>query len=142
MYDFFDRSVAGQGRVEVGEEHAHGAGQAQSQEPRRRAEHSESVERSRRDADRRARPKIEGFVPDLDDHAPVQDVVGLRPSFAMRWSGRSPRRIDLEELVMPVGVGCVDLHGDDRVWGGEFDAFGSGGVLNQMRHTSDARFAA
>jgi hypothetical protein len=60
----------------------------------------------------------------------------------MQRSGRPSRRVDLEELVVIIGVITVDLHGEDGVWGGELDAFPRCGVLNLMRHISDVRLPA
>ncbi len=72
----------------------------------------------------------------------MQDVIRLRPPRPMQRSGRPSRRVDLEELVVIIGVITVDLHGEDGVWGGELDAFSRGGVLNLMRHISDVRLPA
>ncbi len=54
---------------------------------------------------------------------------------------RPERRVYLETLVVTVGVSRVDLHGEDRVWGGELGAFSRGGVLNQVRNADDAKAA-
>lgn len=69
----------------------------------------------------------------------MQYVVGLAPAGPVQRRCRPPRRVDLEKLVVTVGVSRVDLDGEDRVWGGELGAFASGGVLSQVRHADDAK---
>ena len=95
-----------------------------------------------RDGDRRAGPKVEGLILDPDNHSAIEDVIGLAPASSVQWGGRPPRRVDLEELILIVGMFRIDLHRENRVRQGELDALARGGVLNQMCHTSDARFAA
>ncbi len=60
-----------------------------------------------------------------------------RPNRSAMSSTRPPRRVDLEKLVVTVGVSRVDLHGEDRVQGGELGAFTCGGVLNPVPHAND-----
>ena len=59
----------------------------------------------------------------------------------MQWRGGSAGRVDLEELVLIIGVPCIDLDRENRVRSCELDTFPSGTVLNQMCHVSDARLA-
>src|SRR5829696_9531915 len=142
LRDLLDRTAAGYRGVEVGEESAHRPAQAYCQELRCGAEHCEGVQRSRRDGDRRTRREIEALILDLNQYPAVENVIGLRPAGAMRWCGRSARRVDLEEFVLIIGVCCVDLHGVDSVGSCELATLARGSVLNQMCHTSDARLAA
>jgi hypothetical protein len=139
LRDLFDWAVVRDSGVEVGVETPHSAGQAHGQKLDGRTQHGEGVARSGWNCDRGARSKIKGFIVDLDDHPAMQDVVRLRPSRAMQWCGRSSGCIDLEELVVIIGVSTIDLHSEYGVRSGELDSFPCGCVLNLMRHTSDAR---
>lgn len=87
----------------------------------------EGMRGSWRDGDRRPRPEVEALGLDFDDHPAVEYVVGLAPAGPVQRRCRPPRRVDLEKLVVTVGVSRVDLHGEDRVRGGELGAFTGGG---------------
>src|SRR6478672_11412860 len=114
-----DRTAVRHSSVEIGVEPAHGAGQAHHQKLRRRAEHREGMQGSWRDGDRRPWSEVEALHLDFDDHPAVQYVVGLAPAGPVQRRCRPPRRVDLEKLVVTVGVSRVDLDGEDRVWGSE-----------------------
>src|SRR5829696_5742418 len=102
------------------------AGQAQRKELRRRTQHCERMQRSRRNGHRRAWPEVKALILDLNDHATVEDVVGLRPTGAVQWCGGPARRVHLEELVLIISVSRIDLDREDRIRSGELDTIASG----------------
>jgi hypothetical protein len=104
LRNLLDRTAVRHGSIEVGKKSAPGPGQTYRQVLHRRAEHRFGVQRPRRDGDRRAGPEVEALILHLDDHAAVQNVVGLAPASPVQRCRRPAWRIDLEELVVTVGV--------------------------------------
>jgi DNA-binding CsgD family transcriptional regulator len=136
-----DRQAMRNRRVKVGVETSHAAGQAHHQERGRWAEHREGVRGSRGNGDRPTWPEIVALVFNLDDHAALQDVVGLCPADLVERRGAPPGSVDLEELVLAVGILGGDLDRQYRVGRDQLGAFAGGGVLDVKRHGPDAKCA-
>src|SRR5262245_3784287 len=127
LRDFSDRMASRHYcRIEVGKQPAHSAGQAHSQELRRRGEDSEGVQSARRNSDRRAWPKIDRLILNLDNHAAAEDVKSLSPWLSVQWGCRATGRIHFEELIAAVCVSGIDLDGDDSVRRAKLGTFASG----------------
>jgi hypothetical protein len=60
-------------------------------------------------------PRSKPLVVDLDDQAAREHVVGLRPSSTVQRRGRAARCVDLEQLLLIIGMSRIDLDGDDGV---------------------------